>query len=234
MLFRVLFVLFSLLAIARPAYAQPKAAVAAAAAEKNEEEAADSPRASMRNFLELAERGRYPEAALYLDLPKGSEKRAAELASRLYAVLSQRLLVNPEQLSPLAQGRTDDGLPAGTEELGKIDDAKGHPIAIRIVRHESKALDDEARWVFSQTTVGHVDALYASLADRWIREQLPPSLLNEGPMALYYWQWLALPLLGALCVAIGRFAAWVSGAVANKFLGGRPWRAASSRASRGR
>jgi MscS family membrane protein len=219
--------LVALVSTGRPAHAFAQAQASApttTSPEKLEEEAADSPRASMRAFLDLAERARYQEASLYLDIPRGSEKRAAELASKLFAVLEQRLLVNPETLSPLAQGRPSDGLPAGIEELGKITDAKGHAVAIRLVRHESKAPDDEPRWVFSQTTVTAVPALYNSLQDRWIREKLPPALLVHGPLALAYWQWLALPLLAAVCFAAGRVLCFLSGIVAKRLLIGRTWR----------
>ena len=225
-LLRAVLALAMLLASSRVAYAQAKAAApTTAAAEKKdpEEEAPDSPRASMRRFFDLAERSRYQEASLYLDLPRGSEKRAADLASQLHAVLSERLLVNPETLSPLAQGRPSDGLPTGSEELGKITDAKGHPVAIRLVRHESRAADDEARWVFSQSTVSAVPTLYGSLRARWIREKLPPSLLAPGPMALYYWQWLALPTLAAVCLAVGRLLSFLSGIVARRLLAKHRW-----------
>ncbi|MFO0743165.1 MAG: mechanosensitive ion channel family protein [Labilithrix sp.] len=188
-----------------------------------DEEVSDSPRVSMRSFFELSERGRWEEAAVYLDLPRGTEKRGPELASKLYAVISQRLLIHPEQLSPLAKGRETDGLPAGTEELGKITDSKGHPVAIRIVRHEARAPDDEPRWVFAQSTVSHVDMLYAALRDRWVREHLPPSLLLVGPLSLYYWQWLALPLLAIAAIAIGRVLMHGSAIVAKKLLPAYPW-----------
>lgn len=227
-LLRILLVVASLLAgtsLARTAAAQPKPPASATPdPDKPEDEAADSPRASMRTYFDLAERGRYQEAAVYLDLPKGAEKRAAELAAKLHAVLSQRLLVNPEQLSPLATGRVTDGLPAGTEELGKITDAKGRPVAIRLVRHESRAPDDEPRWVFSQSTMSHVDQLYAALHDRWIRERLPPYLLVQGPMALLYWQWLAIPVLAAISLGLGRALAWLSGLGAQRLLASRTWK----------
>jgi len=165
---RVLFLVLALLygSTRAAAAAEPPAPAKPVAALAPDDEAADSPRVSMRIFFDLAERGRYEEAAIYLDLPRATEKRGAELASKLYAVLSQRLLVHPEQLSPLAAGRSTDGLSAGTEELGKINDAKGHSVAIRLVRHESRGLEDEARWVFAASTVSRVDALYAALQDR--------------------------------------------------------------------
>jgi MscS family membrane protein len=177
----------------------------------------------MRSYFELSERGRWNEAAVYLDLPRGTEKRGPELASKLFAVLSQRLLIHPEQLSALAKGRDTDALPPGTEELGKINDAKGHPVAIRIVRHEPRAPDDEPRWVFAQSTVSHVDQLYAALHDRWVREHLPPPLLVIGPLNLYYWQWLALPLVTAIAIAIGRLLAHGSAWIAKRLLPSYPW-----------
>ncbi len=226
--FRVFVAFVSLLALfvwSGPLHAQQKAAAPATAAtpEKAEEEAPDSPRASMRQFLDLAERGRYQEAAYYLDVPRGMEKRSAELAGQLHAVLSLRLLVNPETLSPLARGRDTDGLPPGTEELGKIVDAKDHPVPIRLVRHDSKAADDEARWLFSQATVSAVPGLYNSLRDRWIRDRLPPALLAHGPMALAWWQWLALPLLAAVCIAAGQLLTFVSGIAGRRIFARRTW-----------
>ena len=231
--FRAIFAvatLFVALLASLPAKAQvnppaPPASASAPESSKVEEEAADSPRASMRNFFDYAERGRYPEAALYLDLPRGSEKRAAELATKLHAVLSQRLRINPETLSPLPHGRPRDGLETGVEELGKIRDGKGHEVPIRIVRHEPRSADDEARWVFSQRTVSAVPALYNALRDHWIRERLPPSLLKFGPLALYYWQWLALPVLAGLSMGLGRLLAFLSGVVARRVLARHDWSA---------
>jgi MscS family membrane protein len=188
-----------------------------------EEEAADSPRASMRTFLDLCDRARYEEAAHYLDVPRGAEKRTAELAHKLHDVLQERLWVDPEKLSPHALGKKEDALPPGTEELGKINDAKGHPISIRIVRHESRTPEDEPRWVFSQASVLAIDALHASLKARWVRDNLPGPLLALGPKALYYWQWLALPLLSVACVALGWLLMSVSSALGRRLTVKHPW-----------
>ena len=215
--FRVLLVIFIVLFSSAARAAEPPKAPPAP-----EEEASDSPRVSMRNYFELAERGKWEEAAIYLDLPRGTEKRGPELASKLHAVLSQRLLIHPDQLSSLAKGREADGLPAGTEELGKISDAKGHTVAVRIVRHEPRTPEDEPRWIFAQSTVSKIDSLYALLHDRWVREHLPPSLLYIGPLNLYYWQWLALPLLAAIAMAIGRVLSHGSAIVAKRFLPNYP------------
>jgi MscS family membrane protein len=206
---------------ARPGATSPP--TPAASAPIADVEAADSPRASVRAFLDLCERTRYEEAAHYLDVPKGAEKRTAELASKLSDVLDQRLWVDVEHLSPRAEGRTDDALPSGTEELGKITDSKDRPVPIRLVRHESRSPEDEPRWVFSQATVLSIDALYASLKARWVREHLPAPLLLEGPQSLYYWQWIAIPLLAAGCVVVGRLLTSISNAIARRIAAKRPW-----------
>src|SRR4051812_36016727 len=80
---------------ARPLGVAPPAPAPAAPA-AHEEEAADSPRANMRTFLDLCDRGRFEEAAHYLDVPHGSEKRSAELAHYVDEVLDARLWIDPE------------------------------------------------------------------------------------------------------------------------------------------
>jgi MscS family membrane protein len=223
-------VLALLLAVPTSAGAQPahptsvSAAASAITADKRlEEEAADSPRACMRAFLDLCDRGRYEEAAHYLDVPHGAEKRSADLARKLYEVLQERLWIDAEHLSPLSQGKKDDALPNGTEELGKVTDSKGHAVAIRIVRHEPRSAEDESRWIFSQATLIAVDALHASLKSRWVRDHLPATLLSQGPMSLYYWQWLAIPILALLCAGAGRLLMSASTALAKRLLAKRPW-----------
>jgi len=220
--------LLGMLGSARAQAVQPtsvSAAASAVTADKRppEEEAADSPRACMRAFLDLCDRGRYDDAAHYLDIPHGAEKRAGDLARKLYEVLQERLWIDAEHLSPAALGKKEDGLPNGTEELGKITDSKGHPVAVRIVRHESRSAEDESRWVFSQATLIAVDTLHASLKSRWVRYHLPAPLLAQGPKSLYYWQWLALPLLGLLCTGAGRLLMSASKAIAQRLLAKRPW-----------
>ncbi|MDB4935326.1 MAG: Potassium efflux system KefA protein / Small-conductance mechanosensitive channel [Labilithrix sp.] len=220
-------VLLGTAAQARAQAVKPGAVAIAASAvtsdKQPDEEAADSPRACMRTFLDLCNRGRFDEAAHYLDVPHGAEKRSEDLAHKLYDVLQERLWIDAEKLSALAQGKKDDALPAGTEELGKVTDSKGHPVPIRIVRHESRSAEDEPRWVFSQATLIAIDALHASLKGQWVREHLPAPLLEQGPRALYYWQWLALPVLAMLCIAAGRLLTTLSGILARRVLAKQPW-----------
>lgn len=211
---RLLTLLVALLVTTWATNADAQTSHATPAPMPSEEEAPDSPRADVRNFLDLAERGRYDEAARYLDVPRSAASRAGEIARKLHTVLGERLWVDPESLSPRPEGKKDDNLPPGTEELGKIKDARGRVVSIRIVRHEPTSPEDEARWVFSQTTVQAVDILYASLRGYWLRERMPAFLRVPGPKALYLWQWLALPVLALLCYLVGRVLAFAIGLAA--------------------
>lgn len=210
---------------ARAQAARSGGVVAAASTQEKpvDEEAPDSPRASMRAFFDLCERGRYEEAARYIDVPRGAEKRAAELARKLYDVLQERLWLDPERLSGLSQGKKDDALPPGTEELGKINDAKGHPLSIRIVRHDARSAEDEARWVFAAGTMIGIEAVHASLRGRWVRDHLPAPLLAQGPKGLTYWQWLAIPVLALACTVVGRLLTSLAGALAKRLTSKWAW-----------
>jgi MscS family membrane protein len=212
-----LFALIVATAIPRSARAQaPKSASSAAP----EEEAPDSPRQSVRSFLFLCQHGRYDEASRYLEIAHGQEKRAPELAQKLFVVLGERVWINPEKLSANSRG---SGAPQ--EEVGKTTDDAGHTVFIRLVRHEARAPDDEPRWVFAQATVQGIDSVYASLNGRWITDHLPEALLGQGPKGIYWWQWIALPVLGALCIAIGRLLAWLTGWIAARALARWTWSA---------
>ncbi len=198
------------------------AASATATAKEPEEAAPDSPRASIGRYLDACRQGDYKEAARYLDVPANLAARAPELAQELYAVLNRNLNVDADLLDPGSTGRTDDGLPTGTDELGRFHDKAGRVVSIRLVRTESKG---DPRWVFSQATVQHVDEWYEALGDRWLRAHLPAILQREGPESLLLWQWIALPVLLLAAYVVARFAALVAGAIFRRIAKkqGRQW-----------
>jgi MscS family membrane protein len=168
--------------------------------------APDSPRAALTTFLELAGDGRWSDAAAYLDVPPGADGTA--LAEQLKAVLDREAVIDLEQLSPLATGRADDGLLPWTDEVARVHPADGKPEALRMVRREGAP--GGARWVFSRATVKRVGGWYDALPDRWLRDILPESLLQPGPQGLFWWQWLALPLLALLAWGVGRLLSWTT------------------------
>ncbi len=191
-----------------------------------EPSAPDSPRNSVVSFLDFSRGGEWEKAAQFLELPAGS-RRGPELARRLKAVLDAHFWIDPDQISALASGRQDDGLPPDVEELTRIPSARGGLTPVRLVRRKSP---EGERWLFSVATVSRVDDQYARLRNRWVLDNLPSFLLTPGPGDLLWWQWLALPfvlllshgaglLLGRLTEAIlGRAAARTRTTLDNEIL----------------
>ena len=168
--------------------------------------APDSPRASVERYLELCRAGEYADAAAYLDVAEARRADAPALARRLKAVLDRQIWVNVDDLSPLPFGKTTDKLPTGVEEIGKIPGTLGMD-PVRIVR---KAFPEGVRWVFTRTTVEHIDGWFSRLHDKWMEEHLPEPLLRTGPRALAYWQWIAVPLLFLVALLAGHIMGWAT------------------------
>lgn len=197
----------SLSAQPRPGGSAP-AATAEPAPPPEVEVAPDSPRASVRQFVELSRVGEYQEAARYLDLPPGKAAQGAEIARRLKSVLDRHVLGDASLAtlaSPYSSGNTADKLPPGVDELGTVPGPKG-PEPVRLVRKGGNG----ASWVFSRSTVDRVDVWYAGLKERWLFEVLPEPLLRPGPFDILYWQYLALPLIFVLAWVVGRVLAFVT------------------------
>jgi MscS family membrane protein len=193
--------------ITTPALAQadadvlPPAEVAAASESTLPPIAQDSPRAAVESYLDLCRAGDYAAAAQHLNAEPGAD--AAGLARRLKAVLDRHLWVDLEALSPESEGHADDGLPAGTDEVGRVPGPSGRAEPVRVVRVNQ-------RWVFSHGTVARIDGWYERLDDRWLRERLPEILLRPGPKDLLWWQWAALLLLAGASWALGRGLTWLT------------------------
>lgn len=165
-------------------------------------EAADSPRASARTLIDLAARkGDFKGAARYLQVPPAEEARGPELARRLRAVLERRLDIHLDALSPLSEGNPQDGLPPGVDKVGDVPDGRGGQEPVFIVRSRDAA---GSYWAFSRQTVARIDGWYDALPDRWVRDWMPARLQLYGPAGLMWWQWLALPALLLLALALGR------------------------------
>jgi len=211
------------LLIGRSAVAQPRPASAApaapaakglqpsqASAPEPPAEAPDSPRASVRAFLDLTANGKDLDAARYLSLDDSNRDQGPVLAERLRAVLDRYVNVDVDTLSPLPEGNLDDKLPAGTESVGTVPNPEGGTDRVYLVRVRSA---EGGYWAFSPRTVAHIDEWYDSLEDRWIRDLLPRVLLRHGPRGLLWWQWLALPILFVASLAVGRVLGAITKAV---------------------
>jgi len=174
-----------------------------------EEVAPDSPRASLKAYLDAARAARWEEAGRYLLVPDDQHGRRGELAERLKAVLDRHLWFDLEAISPASSGRLDDGLQEGIEEIGPIQVGDGRPTPLRLVRVSD---DQGARWTFARGTVQQIDGWYDTLEARWIIDWLARNrldgFLQTGPFDIMWWQWLAL--------LISTIGAWFGG----RLLGG--------------
>lgn len=164
----------------------------------------DSPRAAMTRYLAAARQGQWSDAARYLDLSHAQTPRADALARALLEVLDRHVWIDPRALSPDSQGDIDDGLAPRTDEVARLPGPTGIPEAVTLTR---RTYDDGARWVFSRATTARIDAWYAALEGRWLRERLPVWALRRGARDLAVWQWIALPVLALSAWLIARLLA---------------------------
>lgn len=175
-----------------------------------QEQANDSPAASVRAFLTAAGAGRWSDAGRYVALSAADAPRRQELVERLKGVLDSRRLIDFDTLSGSSTGRLDDGLPAEIEQVATLAlDGKEQPV--RLIRLTSAG---DAYWAFTEPTMSRVDGWYRELPDRWIRDSLAGGkadvLLRTGPFDVLWWQWLALPIVLLLSWAAGRLLRAIS------------------------
>jgi MscS family membrane protein len=212
-----LLVAVALVLAAAPAVADPRPASSAAASASTTapiasvvppapDVAPDSPRASLKRFLDLCRAGEYADAADYLDLAEADKSRGPLLARHLNAVLERRLGGKLDQISPLPLGDRSDKLPPGVEEIGGIAGRSG----IEPVRLVRRIGPDGGRWYFSRASVEKIDDWYSHLRDRWLQDLLPEVLLRRGPKDLVWWQWIALPLLFVVALGLGHVLGYLT------------------------
>ena len=169
----------------------------------------ESPRAAVAEFLRLTRAGDWDAAAVYLAVPATQRTRAPVLARRLRTVLDQRLALDLRLISPFAEGDTVDGDPTG-DRLGAIAGSGGRDTPVQLVRASGGA----PLWMFSPATVSAVDSWYENLGNPWLRDRLPPALMQEGPLQVYLWQWLGL----AIAIPVLLLVTWLIGVLARGLL----------------
>jgi MscS family membrane protein len=157
----------------------------------------ESPRHAVEAFLDDVHHGR--DAGRYLELRPGERSRGAELARQLGEVIDDRVDLDLGGLSDSPDGDASDGLHADRDVVGRVGDAEtGEPIEmVRVTTGPAP------RWVFAHATVAKIGAWYAKIDRPWIERWMPPALLAVGPGGLLRWQWIALPLLFGVALALG-------------------------------
>ena len=189
----------------RPAPAVPD--TAADTSRGAEATAPGSPRAALSAYFDDAGRGDWAQAAEWLDLPDSLRAAGPRLARDLKIVLDHYVWIDLDEVSGEPAGDTTDGLSRNVEQVAMIPAPGGQHEPVRLVRITRGGT---GRWLVSRATVERIPRWYDALPDRWALEHLPPVLLRSGPLAILWWQWLALPLLVAaawgLGAALGRLA----------------------------
>lgn len=169
-----------------------------------------SPRAALAKFIELTRVGQYADAGQLLEVPRAREGDRALLAQRLRAVLDRHVVLDLDKVSAQDAGNLADGLPARFEQLGTVAVSGNVSGPIRLARKAN-----EQGWLFSLSTVSHVDDWYEALPDHWLRQYLPAPLLRTGPRELLWWQWSGLALLAL----VGSVLGMATGALVRSVLG---------------
>ena len=159
-----------------------------------------SPRQSLEKYFELSRDGRWGKPRATSAPTASTRREAAKLAEELKVVLDRHLWIDLDQLSPLAEGDTTDGLKGSLDQVGTIPRPNGLNEPVRIVR---MTRGGDSWWAFAPSVVRQVDTWYSELGDNWIRELFPEPLRRTGPLRLQWYQWLALIILVPLIVLAG-------------------------------
>jgi MscS family membrane protein len=174
-----------------------------------------TPRGTVAGFLEAARAENWTQAAEYLDLrhlrAAEREERGLELARELKVVLDRTLWVELDELSADPAGRSDDGLPAQRDLVGRID-AVEPPVPVYVERLRRD--DDGVQiWKFASATLREIPPLWEEFGDGPLAEYLPEVFLTWTFLEVRLWQWIGLVLLLAAAVLVSVVLSWIASRV---------------------
>ena len=194
-----------------PAPSRPPAATPADSAVDPDPLGRHTPRGTVRGFLAAARKGERKVARQYLDA-RLDEPAAQQLAHQLYVVLDAMLPARLTQISDEAVGSRANPLAPNLEAIGTIASAAGE---VEVVVERVERGGGEAVWLFSNTTLRAIPALYQEVSRREAARRLPDFVDRTGLGGLKRVEWLvvlggiplfflAAALLNRLLVAIVR------------------------------
>lgn len=168
-------------------------------------EAPDSPRAALRQFLELTAQGSFDRAGNLLGARGGEVTRTA-LAERLHEVIRRRVSIALDSVSPLPHGDPADGEPPLQDRAGRLLE-RGRPGPVQPIVLQRVSDGGQERWVIAELTFTELGDAWSVSDASWATEQLPAELLVPGPFGVPRWKW-AVGVLGPvvawmLTIAIG-------------------------------
>src|SRR3954454_17731870 len=175
----------------------------------------NSPRGAVLGFLAAARKGN-AIAALYLDTRlRGADAEA--LAHQLATVLDRRLPARLNQLSDKPEGSVPDPLKPDEDLVGTISTASGD-LDILVERVDRGKVGKV--WLFSQTTLQSIPAVYEELSAPAVERILPEFLIKTRVATIPLFEWLAVlcvPFLYLLTGLLGRLIGWAVGACSRYF-----------------
>ncbi|WP_306151768.1 mechanosensitive ion channel family protein [Roseovarius sp. MMSF_3281] len=171
-----------------------------------------TPRSAMRSFVELGQDERFDDAGHVLNLenipPAEQPDTAEQIARQLYQVIDRRVWVDWSGLPSRPDAKREQsagGSNSASEvrrDLGiKLFELNGRAYEIRIARYKAGE-NSEAVWLFTPQTVEDVPALHDAYGPRAF-EKFIPREMKQQIGALRIWEWVGLPIMLGVMIAIG-------------------------------
>jgi len=171
-----------------------------------------TPRAAMRAFVEHGRSERFEAAAHVLNLsniaPENQKDEAQAIARQLYQVIDRRVWVDWSDLPSRPDAKRAQ--PAGQSnssgeirrDLGiRLFELDGRAYEIRIARYKAGE-ESEPVWLFTPQTVADVPALHDAYGPRAFEKHIPEAWQKKLG-GLRIWEWVGLPVMLGLLIAIG-------------------------------
>jgi small-conductance mechanosensitive channel len=174
----------------------------------------DTPQATAESLLDAAAAEDALAAAYTLDLSPVPEEfrleRGPELAMKLARILEERSLIDWSRLPDRPDGLMEPPINANNPMLGVPRRAitlatlelDGRDAPITLMRMQPA--EGPPVWLFSATTVRHIERLDELRTDSPLTDYVPESWREQELLGMPLWKWLAGAGLAVLSLAIGR------------------------------
>jgi MscS family membrane protein len=162
----------------------------------------ETPRATVREFMDAVGDRDYERAARMLDHSR-VDVPGATLARELEVVLDKTLWIELATLSNDPAGDPDDGLPASRDRVGRVPLGEQEvPILLQRVPTE-----EGPEWRFAASTVARIPQLYETHGYGMLGQYLPSFFFELRLLETQLWQWVGLMLLVLLAGIVSWAAA---------------------------
>lgn len=156
-----------------------------------------SPQGAFLGFLRSAHGGDFPRAIQYMQFQSQvNQKERLDLARKFLFVLDRGYSGGFENISALAGGRLNDGLPGDRESIGVIR-AGEQSVDVQLVRVKE---GDNEIWLISRETVETIPQLFPEFGFPWLERHMPEFFIRVHLLSMPLWVLFAI--LGALPLAL--------------------------------